>query len=58
MDAWPERIAAVNRRQVEEAARLVLQDHALTALLIAGHDEAAIGAAAPGPAVPGTSAVR
>jgi zinc protease len=58
VDAWPERIAAVNRRQVEEAARLVLQDHALTALLMAGHAEAAIGAAAPGPAVPETSAVR
>jgi zinc protease len=58
VEAWPDRIDAVSRRQVEEAARLVLQEHDVTALLIAGDAEAAIGAAAPGPAVPETSAIR
>jgi zinc protease len=58
VEAWPDRIDAVSRRQVEEAARLVLREHDVTALLIAGDAEAAVGAAAPGPAVPETSAIR
>jgi zinc protease len=58
VEAWPDRIDAVSRRQVEEAARLVLREHDVTALLIAGDAEAAIGAPTPGPAVPETSAIR
>lgn len=57
VEAWPERIEAVDRRQVEEAARHVLKDHDVTALLISGGKETTIGGE-PSPSVPESSAIR
>jgi zinc protease len=37
VEAWPDRVRAVSRQQVEEAARLVLDEPAVTSLLIAGN---------------------
>ena len=59
VEAWPDRVRAVTRQQVEEAARLVLDDPAVTALLIAGDvGAAATGGVAAGPVAPDSAAIR
>jgi zinc protease len=59
VEAWPDQVRAVTRRQVEEAARLVLKEPPVTALLIAGDGgPAMVGATAPGPVAPDSAAIR
>jgi zinc protease len=59
VEAWPERVRAVTRPQVEAAARFVLNEPGVTALLIAVNGGAAVtGAAAGGPTAPDSAAIR
>ena len=58
VEAWPDRVRAVSRRQVEEAARLVLDQPTVTALLVAGNGAAVTDAAAARPAAPDGAAIR
>ncbi len=58
VEAWPDRVGAVTRRQVEEAARFVLDQPTVTALLVAGNGAAVTDAAAARPAAPDDAAIR
>lgn len=57
VEAWPDRIAAVNRREVDAAARFVLEEPSVTALLIAGGDASTTDATTHTPATE-PSAIR
>ena len=59
VEGWPERIEAVTRKQVEEAANFVLKEPSVTALLIAGDGRTASVDQPPrGSVVPEPSAIR
>ena len=58
VEAWPDRVRAVTRRQVEEAARLVLDQPTVTALLVAGDGAAITDAAAARPAATDSATIR
>jgi zinc protease len=58
VEAWPDRVRAVSRRQVEDAARFVLGQPTVTALLVAGGGPGVTDAAAARPPATDNSTIR